>query len=95
MRQNKRNQRGEQDASERNQASKSKRGDCHGSGDCKRNQAAYGADNCGADWNEQAVKKGASYLKLTSFSRDGLIRQLEHDGFTREQAEYGATKNGY
>ena len=58
-------------------------------------QATYGADNCGADWNEQAVKCAKSYLDSMSFSRDELISQLEYEGFTRAQAEYGAAKNGY
>lgn len=58
-------------------------------------EAVFAADNCGADWNEQAAKAAASYLDLMSFSRDGLIEQLEFDGFTAEQADYGATQNGY
>ena len=58
-------------------------------------QAVYGADNCGADWNEQAALKAASYLDMTSFSREGLIDQLEFEGFTAEQAEYGVSQNGY
>lgn len=57
--------------------------------------AAYGVDNCGADWNEQAAKKAQSYLDVMSFSRDSLIKQLEFDGFTTEQAEYGANAVGY
>jgi hypothetical protein len=28
---------------------------------------------------------------MESFSREGLINQLEYDGFTEEQAEYGVT----
>lgn len=58
-------------------------------------EATYGADNCGADWYEQAVKKAADYLDYTSFSRDGLISQLEFEGFTHDQAVYGAEQNGY
>ena len=58
-------------------------------------EATYGADNCGADWNEQAAKKAQSYLEYTSFSRDGLIQQLEYEGFTREQAEYGVSAVGF
>ena len=58
-------------------------------------QAAYGADNCGADWNEQAVKSAKNYLDLMSFSRDGLISQLEFEGYTHDQAVYGAQANGY
>lgn len=57
--------------------------------------ATYGADHCGANWNEQAVKSAASYLSYSSFSRDGLIDQLKFEGFTQEQAEYGVTQNGY
>lgn len=58
-------------------------------------EATYAADNCGADWNEQAAKSAANYLSFTSFSRSGLIDQLEYEGFTREQAEYGVKQNGY
>lgn len=58
-------------------------------------EAVYGADNCGADWNEQAAKKAESYLDVMSFSRSGLIEQLTYEGFTQAQAEYGATAVGY
>lgn len=51
--------------------------------------AVYGADHVGADWNEQAAKKAQSYLDTMAFSRDGLINQLKFDGFTTEQATYG------
>ncbi len=56
--------------------------------------ATYGVDNCGADWNEQAAKKAGEYLSFTAFSRDGLIDQLEYEGFTNEQAEYGVSATG-
>lgn len=52
-------------------------------------EAAYAADNCGADWYEQAAKKAKQYLEIMAFSRSGLIDQLEFDGFTYEQAVYG------
>lgn len=58
-------------------------------------EALYGVDNCGADWNEQAAKKAAQYLDFAAFSRQGLIEQLEFEGFTHEQAVYGVTQNGY
>ena len=29
--------------------------------------AVYGVDNCGADWNEQAAKKAEEYLDFMSF----------------------------
>ncbi len=58
-------------------------------------EAVYGVDNCGADWNEQAALKAQSYLDIMPFSREGLIEQLEYEGYTREQAEYGVQAVGY
>lgn len=58
-------------------------------------EATYGADNCGANWNEQAAKKAQQYMELMSFSRQRLIDQLKYDGFTQSQAEYGASAVGY
>lgn len=58
-------------------------------------EATYGVDNRGADWNEQAAKKAQSYLDYSSFSRQGLIDQLVFEGFTQEQAEYGVSAVGY
>ena len=57
--------------------------------------ATYAADNCSADWNEQAAKSAKKYLDVMAFSRDGLIEQLMFDGYTQEQAEYGVSQNGY
>lgn len=57
--------------------------------------ATYAADNCGADWDEEAAKKAKAYLLSSSFSRDGLIGQLEYEGFTHSQAVYGVEANGY
>ena len=58
-------------------------------------EATYGVDNCGADWNEQAAKKAEQYINVMSFSRNGLIEQLMYEGFTAEQAEYGVSLVGY
>lgn len=58
-------------------------------------EAAFGVNWCGADWNEQAKLKAASYLKVMSFSKSGLIDQLEYEGFTYEQAVYGVEQNGF
>ena len=58
-------------------------------------QAKYAADNCGANWNEQAAKTAKSYLDLFAFSKQELIEQLEYEGFTHEQAVYGAESVGY
>lgn len=58
-------------------------------------EAIYGADNCGADWYEQAAKAAKQYLTYSSFSKQGLIEQLEFEGYTHEQAVYGVEHNGY
>lgn len=58
-------------------------------------EATYAADNCNANWNEQAAKSAKEYLDISSFSRQGLIDQLIYEGYTQEQAEYGVTQNGY
>jgi hypothetical protein len=57
-------------------------------------QATYGANNCGADWYEQAYQKALSYLDYSSFSHSGLVDQLVFEGFTAEQAEYGVGMTG-
>ncbi|MFV0504120.1 MAG: Ltp family lipoprotein [Lachnospirales bacterium] len=58
-------------------------------------EAKYGADNCDADWNEQAELKAKTYIDIMSFSKQGLIEQLLYEGFTQEQAEHGAAAVGY
>lgn len=56
--------------------------------------AVWAADNCNADWNEQALLSAKSYLNYSAFSYTGLIDQLEYEGFTAEQAAYGADNCG-
>lgn len=58
------------------------------------NDAVYAADNCGADWNEQAKKSAKSYLITSVFSESGLIEQLEYENFTHDQAVYGVNNCG-
>lgn len=58
-------------------------------------EAKYGADNCGADWDEMAVKMADQYLEYGAFSRSGLIEQLVFEGFSQTQAEYAASEVGY
>ena len=41
------------------------------------------------DSKTQAVKKAASYLRSSSFSRSGLIKQLEYEKFSLEDATHG------
>lgn len=48
--------------------------------------ATYAADNCNADWYEQASGKAKDYLDLSPFSYSGLIEQLEFEGFTNDEA---------
>ena len=38
---------------------------------------------------ENAVKMAKTYLNIMTFSRSGLIEQLEYEGFTNEDAVYG------
>jgi hypothetical protein len=56
--------------------------------------AVYGADNSGANWNEQASKKAKEYMDYSAFSRGSLIEQLKHEKFTQAEAEYGANAVG-
>lgn len=57
--------------------------------------AVYAADNCGANWKEQAAKCAKNYLNTMPFSRQDLIEQLEYEGFSYEEAVYGVEANGY
>ena len=41
-----------------------------------------------------ARKKAASYLEYSAFSRSGLIEQLEYEGFSNQDATYGADAVG-
>lgn len=41
-----------------------------------------------------AVAKGASYLRSSSFSRTGLIEQLQYEGFSIADATYGTDAQG-
>lgn len=46
------------------------------------------------DWNEQAAKAAQNHLSYSSFSHSSLVDQLEFEGFTPEQAEYGVSTTG-
>lgn len=52
--------------------------------------AKYGADNCGADWSEQAVKRAKTLAANGITNYDNLVEKLESEGFTGEQAAVGA-----
>lgn len=57
-------------------------------------EAVYGVDRCGADWNQQALGKANSYLSVSAFSRQGLVDQLIFDQFTPDQASFGVGQCG-
>jgi hypothetical protein len=57
-------------------------------------EATFAADNCGADWSEQAAKSAIDYLEFSSFSYTGLIAQLEYEGYTTAEATHGADNCG-
>lgn len=57
-------------------------------------EAKYGADNCGANWKNQALKKAKSYLNSSAFSYSGLQHQLEYEGFTQDEVKYGVDNCG-
>ena len=56
--------------------------------------AVWAADNCNADWNQEALESAKSYIDHSGFSRKGLIEQLEYEQFTAEQATYGVDNCG-
>ena len=59
--------------------------------------ATRAVDSLHVNWNEQAANAAKEYLSTQSFSRRGLIEQLESDageGFTHSQAVYGVDNAG-
>jgi len=54
-------------------------------------QQNTGAETLG---QKNAVSKANSYLSLMAFSRTGLIKQLEFEGFSTEEATYAADHCG-
>lgn len=62
-----------------------------------RDEAAYAVENCGTDWNKEAVKAVACMLEYPQYeyTKDDIIEELTRfHGFTIEQATYGAEQNG-
>lgn len=57
--------------------------------------AAFAADNAGADWNQEAAESATSYLNTMSFSRQGLYDQLAYEGFLPAEIEFGLAAVGY
>ncbi|MCR2784144.1 MULTISPECIES: Ltp family lipoprotein [unclassified Microbacterium] len=58
-------------------------------------EATFGADNAGADWNAEAAEKAASYLELSSFSRQSLYDQLAYEEFTDAEIQFALAAVGY
>lgn len=55
----------------------------------------YAVDNCGADWNEQAVNQAKIYISMMGYSYIDLVDALEiAEKFTHEQAVFGADNCG-
>ena len=46
------------------------------------------------DWKEQAAKAAKQYLSGSSFTKEALIEKLTSEGFSSEEAEYGASQAG-
>lgn len=58
-------------------------------------EAEFGADYCGADWNQEAAFQAGIYIRFDrSITLSEMIEWLEDDGFTYNQAVYGAYANG-
>lgn len=57
--------------------------------------ATFGTDSAGADWNAECAEKAKSYIDMMSFSRQGLYDQLAFEGFQPAEIEFGLTAIGY
>ncbi|PRB08627.1 hypothetical protein CQ047_12160 [Microbacterium sp. MYb72] len=57
--------------------------------------ATFGADNAGADWNAECAQKAQSYMDMSSFSRQSLSDQLAFEGFQPAEIEFGLAAVGY
>ncbi|MBR2406047.1 MAG: Ltp family lipoprotein [Clostridia bacterium] len=60
-------------------------------GGCSYEDAVYAADNCGADWKEQAARRAQYHLDGMGYGRTQLIQVLLNDGFTEEEVSYALT----
>lgn len=57
-------------------------------------EAVFAVENCGADWNEQALLRAKECLNLVAISYSGMVKQLQSEKFTYTQAIYGADNCG-
>lgn len=58
-------------------------------------EAEYGADNCGANWNEECAESAENYLSIMPYSRQELQDQLEYEGYSSSQISYALAAVGY
>lgn len=61
-------------------------------------EASLAAQNCNADWAEEAVKAVRNILKYSdeSYTKGEIVdRLVTYEGFSREDAIYGAEQNGF
>ena len=58
-------------------------------------EATFGVDNAGADWNAEAAQTAKDYMDYSSFSRQGLYDQLAYEGFLPPEIEFGLAAVGY
>lgn len=49
-------------------------------------EAVYAADNCGADWEAEAIEDAQELTKYQTYTREELMAQLTYEGFTNDQA---------
>lgn len=54
-------------------------------------EAIYGAENCGADWYDQALRMAMSYLNVQEFTYEQLALQLMIEEFTEDEIIYVLT----
>nr|MBR4281787.1 Ltp family lipoprotein [Clostridia bacterium] len=67
--------------------------------DSNRNSSAaaprsYSSGHTPTIGEKNALRSAQSYLKVSAFSRDGLIKQLKYEGYSQREAEYAVDHCG-
>ncbi len=57
--------------------------------------ATKAVDSLNIDWKEQAARSAKSYMETLNATRDTILYYLKLEGYTDEQAEYGADSIDY
>jgi SOS response regulatory protein OraA/RecX len=63
-------------------------------GDTAESSSSEPVSSAPSAGESNALSKAKSYLSFSNFSYSGLIEQLEYEGFSHEEAEYGADHCG-